>query len=389
MVKKRITIIFLLIVTAFSLYLSYILFRPFLMPLFTAVVIAVVFFPVQSRMLRLVPSPSLSALLSTILVTSILIIPAVMLGAAKINEATHLYQFLDQRSEQSGGLSPFLLEVLDRPIRWLAQYVDVSKIDIRGYLASRLQGISGFLVAEAGVVVGNLTSFIINSAVSLFTLFFLFREGRTMRRRAIAYLPLRPEQVEKLFNGISNTLIATVYGGLVVAGVQGALVGLALWVFGVPSPVLWGVVAAFFALLPLVGTAAVWLPASLYLLMTGSTVQGLILIGWGAGVVGTVDNFLRPYLISGRVQMHTLLIFFSVFGGIQVFGFLGLFVGPVILAVTSTLLSLLRDEGRTWQETWLESPEAGEIGPASEPAKLPSGGSNNPSPVIKGNLRNN
>ena len=383
MVKKRITIIFLLIVTAFSLYLSYILFRPFLMPLFTAVVIAVVFFPVQSKMLRLVRSPSLSALLSTILVTAILVIPAVMLGAAIINEATHLYQFLDQRSEQSGGLSPFLLEVLDRPLRWLAQYVDVSKIDIRGYLASRLQGISGFLVAEVGVILGNLTSFIINTAVSLFTLFFLFREGRTMRRRATAYLPLRPEQVEKLFNGISNTLIATVYGGLVVAGVQGAMVGLALWVFGVPSPVLWGVVAAFFALLPLVGTAAIWVPASIYLLVTGSTVQGLILIGWGAGVVGTVDNFLRPYLISGRVQMHTLLIFFSVFGGIQVFGFLGLFVGPVILAVTSTLLSLLRDEGRTWQETWLESPEANEPGltaPANEPAKLPSGELDIPSP---------
>ncbi|HKG20817.1 MAG TPA: AI-2E family transporter, partial [Blastocatellia bacterium] len=225
MVKKRITIIFLLFVTAFFLYLSFVIFNPFLKPLFTAVVIAVVFFPVQARMLRIVRSPSLSALLSTVLVTTILVIPAVLLGAAITNEVTHLYQFLDQRSEASGGLSPYLMGALEAPLRWIGQYVDVSKIDIRGYLASRLQQISGFLLAETGVIVGNLASFIINGAVALFTLFFLFREGRSIRRRAAAYLPLRPEQVEKLFNGIGNTLIATVYGGLVVAAVQGGLVG--------------------------------------------------------------------------------------------------------------------------------------------------------------------
>ncbi|HYP28514.1 MAG TPA: AI-2E family transporter [Blastocatellia bacterium] len=385
MVKKRITILFLLILTALALYLSFILFRPFLKPLLTAVVIAVVFFPVQARMLQVVRSPSLSALFSTILVTSILTIPAVMLGAAIFNEVTHLYEFLDQKSEQSGGLSPFLMQTLDRPLQWLGQYVDISKIDVRGYVAGRLQQISGFLLGETRVIVGNLTSFIINTAITLFTLFFMFREGRSMRRRAAAYLPLRPDQVEKLFNGVSNTLIATVYGGLVVAAVQGGLVGLALWIFGVPSPVLWGVVAAFFALLPLVGTAAVWIPASIYLMATGHPVKGLILIGWGAGVVGTVDNFLRPYLISGRVQMHTLLIFFSVFGGIQLFGFLGLFVGPVILAVTSTLLSLLRDESRNWQQLWLDNSDGDNV----EPAAMTGGPATAPSAEADGRPREN
>ncbi|HVG19874.1 MAG TPA: AI-2E family transporter, partial [Blastocatellia bacterium] len=103
---------------------------------------------------------------------------------------------------------------------------------------------------------------------------------------------------------------------------------------------------------PLVGTAAVWLPATIYLLATGHYIQAVILAGWGAGIVGTVDNILRPYLISGRVQMHTLLIFFAVFGGVTVFGFLGLFIGPVILAVTITLLGLLRDEVRSWSAFW-------------------------------------
>ena len=121
------------------------------------------------------------------------------------------------------------------------------------------------------------------------------------------------------------------------------------------------------------GTAAIWIPASIYLMAVGYPVKGLILIGWGAGVVGTVDNFLRPYLISGRVQMHTLLIFFSVFGGIQVFGFLGLFVGPVVLAVTSTLLSLLRDESRNWQQLWLDSPGGNDAEPVALPDGPPTG----------------
>src|SRR5439155_16812121 len=117
-------------------------------------------------------------------------------------------------------------------------------------------------------------------------------------------------------------------------------------------------IASFFALLPVVGTAAVWVPASIYLLATGSWVKAIILAAWGAFIVGTIDNVLRPYLISGRVQMHTLLIFFAVFGGVNVFGFLGLFIGPVILAVTLTLLSMLRDEGRSWNSYWQEESAA-------------------------------
>src|SRR4029453_9443592 len=104
-----------------------------------------------------------------------------------------------------------------------------------------------------------------------------------------ALLPLSSEQVEKLFNGVENTIIGTVYGGLVVAAVQGTFVGLALWVLGIPSPVLWGVVASFFALLPLIGTAAVWLPASLYLLATGSWVKAVILAIWGLFIVAIIE----------------------------------------------------------------------------------------------------
>lgn len=348
MMKKRVTLIFLLALTSCALYLCYLLFKPFLSPLLSALVIAIVFFPVHARMQRLISSPSFAALLSTLLVMLIIIIPAVLILLAITQEVTGLISLIDQKSAESGGLSIYVNQLIERPLKWFGQYMDVSQFNIRTAVLSRLRELSTFLVNELGIVVGSLTSFAVNTVITIFTLFFIFREGKSMRRRIAAITPLTSEQVEKLFSGIENTVIGTVYGGLVVAAVQGALVGIALWVFDIPSPVLWGAVAAFFALLPLIGTAVVWVPAAIYLLATGHYVQAIILVGWGAGIVGTVDNILRPYLISGRVQMHTLLIFFAVFGGVSMFGFLGLFIGPVILAVTITLLGLLRDEARSW-----------------------------------------
>ncbi|HWP44418.1 MAG TPA: AI-2E family transporter [Blastocatellia bacterium] len=350
--KRRITLGFLIALAVFALYLCYIIFNPFIRPFLSAVVIAVVFFPVHARLARLVASPSLAALISTVLVILIVVLPAVLIGIAFYKEAASLYSYLDQKSEESGGLGTYVMRLIEGPMRWLSQYVDVSQFNLGEWLRSRLQSITQFLVNEAGGLLGNITLFLINSVIALFTLFFLFREGRSMRRRAAAILPLSSEQVDRLFTGIENTIIATVYGGIVVAIAQGFLTGLALWITGIHSPVLWGVVAAFFALLPLVGTAVVWIPAAIYLFATGSWGKGLFLIAWGAAFVGTVDNFLRPYLMSGRVRMHTLLIFFAVFGGVQAFGFLGLFIGPVILAVTITVLGMLRDEGRIWKESW-------------------------------------
>jgi len=348
MVKRRVTIIFLSAMTAIALYFSYLLFRPFLTPLLAAVVIAVIFFPIHSHIQRWLRSPSLAAMASTITVVLLVIVPAVAIILAIKEEVTGLYALIDQKSTESGGLSPYLTQLLQRPMQLIGRYVDLSQIDLRSWTLGRLRELSSFLVAEGWMIVGGLTSFVVNALITLFTLFFLFREGRSTRRRVAAVLPLSAEQVDKLLGGIENTIIGTVYGGLVVAAVQGTLVGLALWILGVPSPVLWGVVAAFFALLPLVGTTVVWAPAALYLLATGNWVKAVILVVWGLFVVGSIDNVLRPYLISGRVQMHTLLIFFAVFGGVNVFGFLGLIIGPVILAVTITLLGLLRDESRAW-----------------------------------------
>jgi predicted PurR-regulated permease PerM len=350
--------------TASALALCYVIFRPFIFPLISAGVIAIVCSPIHARVQRSIRKPSLSALISTALVVLIVLVPATLVVIGVRREAAALYALIDQKSSETGGLSPYLTQLLERPAQWIGQYVDISGVDLREEILGKLRDVSGLLVSKGWNIVGGLGQLLINTIVTLFTLFFLFREGRALRRRIGALLPLTREQVEKLLGGIENTIVGTVYGGLVIAAVQGTLVGLALWVLGLHSPLLWGVVASFLALLPVVGTAPVWIPAAIYLIASGSPAKGVALIAFATLVVGTIDNILRPLLLRGRVEMHTLLIFFAVFGGVSAFGFLGLFLGPVVLAVTGTLLDMLREEMRSMapEKDLRDLPEAGDPG---------------------------
>jgi predicted PurR-regulated permease PerM len=136
------------------------------------------------------------------------------------------------------------------------------------------------------------------------------------------------------------------YGMVAVALAQGLLLGLAFWFLRLPSPVLWGVITAIISLIPLVGSVIVWLPAAVILIVNGSWVKGLVLIGWGAGVVSLADNIVRPYVISKAGDFHPLLVFFALLGGVQAFGLIGLFVGPVVLAAGQALFDLLKEESR-------------------------------------------
>jgi len=171
-----------------------------------------------------------------------------------------------------------------------------------------------------------------------------------MSWRAVDILPLRLGQARRLFSLVRETLHAIVYGTLAMAAIQGTLTGLAFWFLGLASPAVWGLLATVLAVLPIVGTTCVWFPAAGMLVMSGHWIKGLILIVWGVAVVHPVDNILRPYLIGGRVKLSTLYVFFAVIGGLKAFGALGLFIGPLILAVTVALFCFLREEQHvgTW-----------------------------------------
>jgi predicted PurR-regulated permease PerM len=135
---------------------------------------------------------------------------------------------------------------------------------------------------------------------------------------------------------------ASVYGVIVISAIQGFLGGLAFAVLRIPSPLLWGVVMFLLSMIPMAGAAIVWGPAALYLFFTGHWIKAILLVIWGGGVIGMIDNVLRPRLVGERTKLHELLIFFSVLGGLQVFGVLGLVVGPVVFAIALALLEIFR-----------------------------------------------
>jgi predicted PurR-regulated permease PerM len=193
-------------------------------------------------------------------------------------------------------------------------------------------------------LVTNLFSWVAAAAIAFVVLFFLIRDGKAGLEQATSLLPMSEARATELRSRINTTVMANFWGALAVGGTQGTLTALAFWALGIDSALLWGLVTALFSLVPMVGSAVVWAPAGLILLLTGHPWKGAILLIWGAGVVSAADNIVRPLVISERVRLHPLGVFLSLLGGIQVFGVVGLFVGPVILSVVSALLGWWRQE---------------------------------------------
>ena len=341
--KQAATTIFLLVLTVVALYFCYVITKPFFGPVFLAIMLAIVFYPAHIRIQAFLRSRNMAGLLFTVLVLFAFLVPAIGLGVIVSRETNGLYQSLNQRSVEQGGWNPYVMHAIERVLNWVGKYVDLADFDLRGTILRWLEQTSRYLFSWGAHVVGNFISFLGGAIVAFFTLFFLFREGRPIKDHVAAFLPLTRDQVDRLFTGISNSIVANVYGVLAVGASQGLLAGFSFWVLGLPSPVLWGVVTALFSLIPIIGSAAVWGPAVIILAVGEHWWKALILLGLGAGVIGQVDSLVRPYVISEKAKLNTLMVFFSLLGGVKAFGIIGLFIGPVVLSFTLVVLEMLRE----------------------------------------------
>ncbi len=337
----------LLAVTLLALYLCWKMLEPFVEVVLWAVVLVIVFFPVHKRIQARVGSPSWSALLSCLLVIFAILVPLTLMTFAVVNEMSDFAQALQAKSDASAGASAGLLDpnnpYVGPAVRWLGQYVDLGKLGSQAAVAERVKGLSGAIASRALGLVGGAVGFIVEVFFVIFTLYYLFRDGERLRAAAYDMMPLSDEKAREIFDRTGEVIGASVYGVLVIAVVQGVLGGLAFWVLGLPSPLLWGVVMIFLSMIPMLGSFIVWVPAAVYLGLTGEWGKAIMLAVWGALVIGSVDNFLRPKLVGERTRLHELLIFFSVLGGLQVFGVLGIVLGPVIVAIAIALLDVLRE----------------------------------------------
>ena len=338
--RERVSTLLFYGTVALLAYFIYRLFRPFLAPLAWAAILAAVFYPLHSKMQRRW-GRRWAASLSTALVTVLIILPFIFLLIAFVEEAAHAVSTLDL------SLQTPAFARMQSAWSWIQARVPGGNLgDLGDLVRQGATQLAGLVAGQAGVLLKNIVLFIVDLVVTLFAVFFFFRDGDAMMSGLRRILPFSSDFSDLMIVQARELIEASVIAGLVVAAVQGALGGITFAVLGLGAPVFWGVMMAFFALLPIAGAWVIWAPAAIWLLMTGNTGRAIALIVIGTCVVGLVDNFLRPALVSGRTQLNGLLVFVSLLGGVAAFGLIGLVLGPVIMATAIGLLDAYAMERR-------------------------------------------
>jgi predicted PurR-regulated permease PerM len=328
-------------------YLTFRILAPFLSNILWAFLLAFLLFPVTRRVRRLTGGRRvLAAGLMTVGVTVAVIGPAITVAVAFVRQAADLVQKLSQMASRyriAGVEDLVRLPIVGSIVGWLEAHFPVDAAKIHGWILDALRGAVQFLVANSGTAVAGALGMLADLALTLFVLFFFFRDGDDLVQTSIQVLPVEAGRKKVLVAYLDDVIRAVVVGTVLTAVVQGSLIGVAFWITGLPSPVVFGALAMVASFVPFVGTGLVVVPAVLFLWAGGVVWKTVFMLVWGAVVAGSADNFLRPLLISGRARIGALTVLFGVLGGLAAFGMIGLFLGPVVLALVLSLIRWSRD----------------------------------------------
>ena len=343
-------IVALIVVLMIALYVCWLMILPFFNVLMWAAVLAMVCYPMHRRIRAQMRKPTAAAAASTLLVILLILLPVTFVTVAVVRELSGVAaSFQAPTGEWTQRIPPSVMSLAQRAADALD--IDIDRESTRKFLANRLQAWGTTLAASTLVVVGGAFGAIGQMVLVVFTLFYFFRDGERIRQAAYDIVPLQRVQWQDIIARTQEVVGATVYGVLAIAAIQGVLGTVIFSALGLPSPLLWGVVMFFLCMIPMAGAFLVWAPAAVFLALTGAYLKAGILVGWGIVVIGSIDNVLSPRLVGSRARLHELLIFFGVLGGLQVFGVLGLVLGPVVIATTLALVEMARQAGRPPSET--------------------------------------
>ncbi len=341
--SRRVSMIALIVMLTVSLYLVWEMLTPYLSAMFLASVLGISGFPLYAALERRWHRPSLASLAATLIIMALIAGPLLFLAITVAREAQSLYQSLAASSRSQGGWNVWLSNAMERPLEWLAHSTGMEAPNLQAALMARFQGAGNAAVARIGALFGNVTSTLAQAAITFFALYFFFPAVVHIQAQAMRWIPLPAHRVSELIRVTAESIRANVNGTLIVAGVQGALMGVGFAIVGLPQPWLWSVIGMFASLVPIVGMSLIWVPAVGYLALSGSWIHALILLVWCVVVVGFTDNILRPWILRGSMAMNTLLVVLSIFGGIEYFGLPGIIAGPVVFSFTAALLRILRE----------------------------------------------
>ena len=331
------------------LYLVFLILRPYLGTVIFASVLASLCYPFHDHILKWCKGrENLAALITSALLVVIVLLPLASFSAALVEQGAISFGkasvWLRDTNPQeilSGKWTKHLYEIVQRQLARLG----VEQVNLRKALMETSSALGHLLLNWGREFIGNVTALVIRFLLLIVLVFYLIRDGKAILKRLNHLLPLSSEQEKRLIQRIHSLSRSVVLASLATAGAQGIAGGIGLWIAGIPA-LFWGTMMAFTSLIPVVGTGIVWVPAVCYLFITGSWGKGIFLASWCIVLIGSIDNFLRPYLMKGEGAISSIYLFFAILGGIHLFGIVGVLYGPLILGVAAILIYLYELEYR-------------------------------------------
>ena len=327
--------IFLIIsIIVFSIF-TFLIIKPYMSNIISAVVLSFVFYPIYLKIKSRFDNSSVAASIMILIVLLMVIIPIAYVASQLMAQTVMVINNVDNvDTSVLDELTMKLSIILGQEILFEDFLIDLSS--------------SGkeFIVSAAPQIFGSLSSIVLGLFIMLFVMYYLFKDGDTLVRYILKLSPIKEEHEQKLVDEVGKVTRGVVYGQVIVAVLQGLVAGIGYAFFGVTAPVLWAFITLIASFLPVIGTALIWLPISIVMVLSGNYVGGLLLAAYCALVVVNIDNVVRPKLIGDRTGLHPVLVLLGVLGGLNMFGFIGLVVGPVIISIVIILLKLYMDDYR-------------------------------------------
>lgn len=340
---ERISTVIYLAIVLLLFYLFYKIMSPFLITIAWATVMSIVFYPLYALFLRFIKRRWAASLVTLLLILLLMIGPFTLIISSLAGEITDLYSAIESRGiETVTNIQsyPRIQEMTQK----IASYKILQGFNLQESVVSALKSFGEYIVKHVSGVFTNALLLVVNFIIMCLTIYYFFIDGGSLIEYLKKLLPFSEKQKIKLVDRVKETVMAAVYGQLAVGIAQGTIGGTAFWVLGISSPVFWGSVMAIVSFVPLFGTLLIWGPAGIILILSESYAKGIGLLLFGAIIISSMDNVLKPLIIGGKAKLHTLLVFFCVLGGIKFLGFLGFILGPLIAALCLSLFEIFSEE---------------------------------------------
>jgi len=344
---------FFVIIFIFLAFLSFLVLRPFVNTILAGLVIAYIFYLPYTWLYKIIKNKTLCALLMSVILIIILIVPIMLVVKLSTDEAQYIYLRTKQQILSGDVLN------IDCPDGIQTTYcknaLKIKKYltapDVQYYLKDTLARTTTYVINQMSEFIISLPAIILKIFIIFFIVFYLLKDGPELTQKLKKLIPMTEVHQGHIYKKMKDTAFAVIYGAIIIAIIQGVLGGIGFWIVGIKGAWFWGVIMILCALVPFFGTALIWFPASLLLILEGAAEGNAILIWKGIGLmlyggifVGSIDNVIKPKIIGSKAGMHPVLVLLGVLGGMYLFGFAGFLIGPMVLAASKSFLDLYEKE---------------------------------------------